>query len=61
MNEYILLQIGGVPTNFRMPDVPSIGLGGGSIVSVTEDSGKVRTYTIFSSCSIYIRTYSCVT
>ncbi|XP_062502654.1 uncharacterized protein LOC134179729 isoform X2 [Corticium candelabrum] len=32
-------KIGGVSTNFRMPDVLSIGLGGGSLVDV--ESGKV--------------------
>lgn len=36
----VAVTIGGVRTNFRMPDVISIGLGGGSIVRVRED-GKV--------------------
>ena len=31
------VTIGGVRTNFRMPDVVSIGLGGGSIVRVVDD------------------------
>ena len=31
------VTIGGVRTNFRMPDVVSIGLGGGSIVRVADD------------------------
>ena len=31
------VTIGGVRTNFRMPDVISIGLGGGSIVRVKPD------------------------
>ena len=30
-------QVGGVATNFRLPDVVSVGLGGGSVVSVQED------------------------
>ena len=33
----VAVTIGGVRTNFRMPDVISIGLGGGSIVRVKED------------------------
>lgn len=33
----VAVTIGGVRTNFRMPDVVSIGLGGGSIVRVRED------------------------
>lgn len=33
----IAVTIGGVRTNFRMPDVFTIGLGGGSIVRVKED------------------------
>ncbi|MDO4590145.1 MAG: hydantoinase/oxoprolinase family protein [Slackia sp.] len=33
----IAVTIGGVRTNFRMPDVVSIGLGGGSIVRVGDD------------------------
>ena len=33
----VAVKIGGVRTNFRMPDVISIGLGGGSIVRVTPD------------------------
>src|SRR5699024_3490269 len=35
----VAVEIGGVKTNFRMPDLISIGLGGGSIVS--EDNGGV--------------------
>jgi N-methylhydantoinase A/oxoprolinase/acetone carboxylase beta subunit len=31
----VAVRVGGVRTNFRMPDVLSIGLGGGSIVSAT--------------------------
>lgn len=34
------VKIGGVRTNFRMPDTISIGLGGGSLVKFHED-GKV--------------------
>ncbi len=37
----VAVTIGGVRTNFRMPDVISIGLGGGSIVRETDD-GSVR-------------------
>ncbi len=36
----VAVTIGGVRTNFRMPDVISIGLGGGSIVRVRKD-GRV--------------------
>ncbi len=36
----IAVDIGGVRTNFRMPDILSIGLGGGSLVTV--DDGRVR-------------------
>lgn len=32
-------QIGGVATNFRLPDVVNVGLGGGSVVTVQEASG----------------------
>ena len=33
----VAVTIGGVRTNFRMPDVISIGLGGGSIVRIRDD------------------------
>ena len=33
----VAVTIGGVRTNFRMPDVISIGLGGGSIVREQQD------------------------
>ena len=36
----IAVDIGGVRTNFRMPDILSIGLGGGSLV--VADGGRVR-------------------
>ena len=36
----IAVEIGGVRTNFRMPDLLSVGLGGGTIVRVDEE-GKV--------------------
>jgi N-methylhydantoinase A/oxoprolinase/acetone carboxylase beta subunit len=36
----VAVNIGGVRTNFRMPDLLSIGLGGGSLVTVS--NGKVR-------------------
>ena len=32
-----IVDVGGVRTNFRMPDVFSIGLGGGSLVKQAED------------------------
>jgi N-methylhydantoinase A/oxoprolinase/acetone carboxylase beta subunit len=35
------VEIGGVRTNFRMPDVFSIGLGGGSLVAEEKPGGKV--------------------
>lgn len=35
------VEVGGVRTNFRMPDVFSIGLGGGSLVTGDETSGVV--------------------
>jgi N-methylhydantoinase A/oxoprolinase/acetone carboxylase beta subunit len=35
------VEIGGVRTNFRMPDVFSIGLGGGSLVVEEKPGGKV--------------------
>lgn len=34
----VAVTIGGVRTNFRMPDVVSIGLGGGSVVRVNENA-----------------------
>ncbi len=37
----VAVEIGGVRTNFRMPDVFSIGLGGGSLVVEDEESGKL--------------------
>lgn len=37
----LAVEIGGVRTNFRMPDLISIGLGGGSIVQ-WDDGGNVR-------------------
>ena len=36
----VAVTIGGVRTNFRMPDLVSVGLGGGSIVR-TDDDGRV--------------------
>jgi N-methylhydantoinase A/oxoprolinase/acetone carboxylase beta subunit len=36
----IAVDIGGVRTNFRMPDILSIGLGGGSLIAA--ESGRVR-------------------
>jgi N-methylhydantoinase A/oxoprolinase/acetone carboxylase beta subunit len=36
----VAVEIGGVRTNFRMPDIISIGLGGGSIVS--EVNGEIK-------------------
>jgi N-methylhydantoinase A/oxoprolinase/acetone carboxylase beta subunit len=37
----VAVEIGGVRTNFRMPDVFSIGLGGGSLVTEDASDGKV--------------------
>lgn len=37
----VAVEVGGVRTNFRMPDVFSIGLGGGSLVIETEKGIKV--------------------
>jgi N-methylhydantoinase A/oxoprolinase/acetone carboxylase beta subunit len=37
----VAIEVGGVRTNFRMPDVLSIGLGGGSLVVEGQD-GKVK-------------------
>ena len=37
----VAVEVGGVRTNFRMPDVFSIGLGGGSLVVETPDGIKV--------------------
>ncbi|EPQ56795.1 hypothetical protein GLOTRDRAFT_92967 [Gloeophyllum trabeum ATCC 11539] len=36
------ISVGGVRTNFSMPDVQSIGLGGGSIVRTRAESGGVK-------------------
>ncbi|MEC5423153.1 hydantoinase/oxoprolinase family protein [Virgibacillus sp. C22-A2] len=33
----LAVEIGGVRTNFRMPDIMSVGLGGGTIIHVNED------------------------
>ena len=35
----VVIEVGGVRTNFRMPDILAIGLGGGSLVS--EDGGTI--------------------
>ena len=35
------VKCGGVTTNFRMPDVLSIALGGGSLIRANKDSSKV--------------------
>ncbi|MGQ9759436.1 MAG: hydantoinase/oxoprolinase N-terminal domain-containing protein [Candidatus Methanomethylicaceae archaeon] len=37
----IAVEIGGVRTNFRMPDLISIGCGGGSIVRITEEGVSI--------------------
>jgi N-methylhydantoinase A/oxoprolinase/acetone carboxylase beta subunit len=37
----VAVEVGGVRTNFRMPDVFSIGLGGGSLVAEDGASGRV--------------------
>jgi N-methylhydantoinase A/oxoprolinase/acetone carboxylase beta subunit len=36
------VDIGGVSTNFRMPDILAVGCGGGSIVRVTENSTEIQ-------------------
>lgn len=36
----VAVEVGDIRTNFRMPDIISVGLGGGSIVRV-DDSGKI--------------------
>jgi len=38
----LAVEIGGVRTNFRMPDLISIGLGGGSVVHVARDTSTIR-------------------
>jgi N-methylhydantoinase A/oxoprolinase/acetone carboxylase beta subunit len=38
----VAVEVGGVRTNFRMPDVVSIGLGGGSLVTVGGQGDVVR-------------------
>ncbi|UOQ95634.1 hydantoinase/oxoprolinase family protein [Halobacillus shinanisalinarum] len=37
----LAVEVGGVRTNFRMPDILSIGLGGGTVVHVLED-GEIK-------------------
>jgi N-methylhydantoinase A/oxoprolinase/acetone carboxylase beta subunit len=37
----VVVQVGGVRTNFRMPDVYSFGLGGGSLVRQEDDQLKI--------------------
>jgi N-methylhydantoinase A/oxoprolinase/acetone carboxylase beta subunit len=37
----IAVEIGGVRTNFRMPDILSVGLGGGSVVRVEDGNVKI--------------------
>lgn len=37
----LAVEIGGVRTNFRMPDITSVGLGGGTVVRVDQD-GEVK-------------------
>jgi DUF917 family protein/N-methylhydantoinase A/oxoprolinase/acetone carboxylase beta subunit len=41
-----LREVGGVPTNFRLPDVPSIGVGGGSIVNILQEEGRKVTVEV---------------
>jgi DUF917 family protein/N-methylhydantoinase A/oxoprolinase/acetone carboxylase beta subunit len=36
------IEIGGVRTNFRMPNIQSIGIGGGSIIKFSDDGEKVK-------------------
>src|SRR5699024_3282009 len=37
----IAVELGGVRTNFRMPDIHSIGLGGGTVIRSEGDSFKI--------------------
>ncbi|WP_221565912.1 hydantoinase/oxoprolinase N-terminal domain-containing protein [Alkalihalobacillus sp. TS-13] len=37
----LAVEVGGVRTNFRMPDIVSIGLGGGTIIEVLDD-GEIK-------------------
>lgn len=37
----IAVELGGVRTNFRMPDIHSIGLGGGTVIRLEGDSFKI--------------------
>ena len=37
----LAVEIGGVRTNFRMPDLISLGLGGGTIVRGVDDAGEI--------------------
>ncbi|TCP20785.1 N-methylhydantoinase A/oxoprolinase/acetone carboxylase beta subunit [Scopulibacillus darangshiensis] len=37
----IAVELGGVRTNFRMPDINAIGLGGGTIIRIDGDSFKI--------------------
>lgn len=38
----LAVEIGGVRTNFRMPDITSIGLGGGTIIHLNQETGEYK-------------------
>lgn len=38
----LAVEIGGVRTNFRMPDITSVGLGGGTIIHLDQDNGEYK-------------------
>lgn len=40
----VVIEVGGVRTNFRMPDIQAVGLGGGSIVS--DDGRKIGPHSV---------------
>ena len=49
----VAVTIGGVRTNFRMPDVYSIGLGGGSIVRQHEDGSVTVGYRLTEKALVF--------
>ena len=42
-------HIAGVSTNFRMPDVQSIGLGGGSLVQGDQSVSEMETHNVLGT------------
>ncbi len=54
-------QVGGVNTNFPMPDVQSIGLGGGSVVTFDSQSVSFdRYYFCQCDCILLLELYRAV-